>query len=479
MGETLQRRVLAYIRRHQLVRAGDRVGAAVSAGADSVALLRLLLELRSELGVVLSVVHFNHKIRGAEAEADEAFVRALAERYDLELHCSSGDAPGFARRQQISLETAGRELRYAFFRRLLRERAIDHVATAHTLDDQAETVLLRLVRGAWTKGLAGIYPELRVASRELREHMPVPPSARDNNSGAESIARPLLEIGRPELEDYLRALGQNWREDASNRDLQHLRNRVRHVLLPLLEREFNPAIRDRLAEMAEIARAEERYWRELLKNLTTEDTRDTEVSLRLLQSQVLAVRRRLVRAAAERCGLELDFRQVDDVVALAESGSAARCELQSGWFVERERERIVFRPAMRRKAADYDLVLPVPGEVRICDLGLIIRASVLCLTDVEKSGYNRGELLDVHSLEAGLRVRNWRPGDRFWPAHSKSPKKVKELLQERHVSGFERALWPVVVTGDELVWMRGFGAAEKFGVPADAVNGLVIEVMKP
>jgi len=236
--QSLAQSVLHYIRRHQLLKAGDRVGVAVSAGADSVALLRLLLELRKELGIVLSVIHFNHKLRGAEAESDEQFVVGLARQNKLELHRDSGDVEGHAAQKHLSLEAAGREMRYEYFSRLL-ENGLDRVATAHTLDDQAETVLLKMVRGAGTRGLAGIYTQLPVDGSKISE---------------KSIVRPLLGTRRRELEAYLKALGQGWREDSSNRDLRHSRNRVRHGIMPRLERHLNPAVREILSDVAEIAR---------------------------------------------------------------------------------------------------------------------------------------------------------------------------------------------------------------------------------
>src|SRR5687768_16624461 len=179
-----------------MLRAGDRVCVAVSGGADSVALLRALLELRTELGVVLSVTHFHHGIRGAEADADERFVAALAAEHALEFHRASGDAPGLAQRQGISLEAAARPLRYAYFHQLINAGAGDKIATAHTLDDQAETVLMKVIRGAGSRGLAGIAPV----------HGP--------------IVRPLLRVRRRQAREYLQALRQTWREDSSNLDLK-------------------------------------------------------------------------------------------------------------------------------------------------------------------------------------------------------------------------------------------------------------------
>ena len=235
--QTLAESVLEYIRKHALLKAGDRVGAAVSGGADSVAMLRLLLELRRELGVVLMVVHFNHQLRGAESDADEQFVAELGRRHKLDVRCESGDVAAHAAEKHLSLEAAGREMRYAYFRRLLRAGRADRIATAHTLDDQAETVLLRVVRGAGTRGLAGIYPQLSVVSSQFSVGSQFSVLGSQFSEGSRlsgfssrenlAIIRPLLGVRRRDLEPYLNALGQDWREDSSNRDLRHTRNRVR------------------------------------------------------------------------------------------------------------------------------------------------------------------------------------------------------------------------------------------------------------
>jgi tRNA(Ile)-lysidine synthase len=310
--------VLEYIHRHSLLKAGDRVAAAVSGGADSTALLRLLLELRGDLGIVLSVAHFHHGIRGAEADADAGFVASLAKSHDLELHSGSGDAPAHARARQASLETAARELRYQFFAGLLKTGAADKIATGHTLDDQAETVLMKSLRGAGTRGLAGIYPAL--------------------HSG---MVRPLLGVRRSEVEEYLRDLGQDWREDSTNRDRQHLRNRVRHELVPLLERDFNPEVTRVLAESAEVARAEEDFWQREIERLLPEVSPQGEASLKLnaLLAQPLAVQRRLVRTTLERAGAGFDFRHGEEILRLAQKSRGA-VELPGGWRVVRRKSNL-------------------------------------------------------------------------------------------------------------------------------------------
>src|SRR5579872_5927488 len=219
----LAQRVLSDIQQQELLHAGDRVGVAVSGGIDSVALLRVLLELRGELGIVLSVVHFNHKLRGAESDADEAFVAALARANDLEFYVDGDDVVQFAADEHVSLETAARELRYGFFRSLLEHPSeiprlakelrrgapngsssagLSEIVTGHTLDDQAETVLMRVIRGAGLRGLGGIHPRLLVED--------------EDGDICGEIVRPLLALRRRELEQYLKDIGQTWREDSTN-----------------------------------------------------------------------------------------------------------------------------------------------------------------------------------------------------------------------------------------------------------------------
>jgi tRNA(Ile)-lysidine synthase len=439
-----------YIRKHELLKAGDRVGVAVSGGADSVGLLRLLLELRKEIGAVLSVVHFNHQLRGADSDDDERFVADLAQRHKLELHRASGEVATYAAEKHLSLETAAREMRYQYFRRLLREGRLNRIATGHTLDDQGETVLLKIIRGAGGRGLAGIYPKLSVSSCE--------PSAA--SSQQISIIRPLLGTRRADLEAYLLSLDQSWREDTSNRDLRHMRNRVRHGILPRLERNFNPAVREALAETAEIARAEEEYWeKELARVLPLvwqADSTEGVLNISALNNLPLALQRRVVRAATECLGLRLDFRHVEEILAQS-SNRIATTVLPGGWIVQLEKDALRFaRDSGTPEKSDYEYRLSIPGSVEVPET--TSRFDAVLVPGNAAEGYNPEDLLDRALLAAELKIRNWHPGDRFWPAHTKVAKKIKELLQERHVTGQERKLWPVIVSDQDVVWVRGFPA---------------------
>jgi tRNA(Ile)-lysidine synthase len=431
--------VLVYIRREGLLHAGDRLGVAVSGGADSVALLRIMLELREELGIVLSIVHFNHKLRGAEADTDEKFVTQLAHRHDLELHVSSSNVAAHARSQHLSLEAAARQLRYQYFRQLLEKKRLNRIATGHTLDDQAETVLLRIIRGAGTRGLAGVYPQLLVDGFQF------------------SVIRPLLQTRRKLLETYLGEIGQDWREDSSNRDLRHARNRVRHGIVPRLDRTLNPAVRETLGETADIARSEEEYWQNEVSRAMPEVWQAECLILRPaeLAALPLALRRRVVRTAAESLGLKLEFRHVEEILELDQRGPRSAM-LPEGWLLSVTKGGLQFAPPSRAAAAnpEYEYKLAVPGTIRVPEAGACFE--VARVPGSAAAGYNPDHMLDPALLQQELTVRNWRAGDRYWPAHSKAPRKIKELLQERKLTGTERKLWPVVVSGQDIVWVRGF-----------------------
>jgi len=301
-------------------RPGERVAVAVSGGADSVALLLALHLANHEqrngravgLGVGLSAVHVHHGIRGAEADADAEFVRELCARLDVPLHLHHADVPALAKQNNETIEEAARNLRYAVFRELCASGAAETVATAHTLSDQAETVLMKLLRGAWTEGISAIHPVL-----ELK------PKGR--------VVRPLLGVTRAEIEVFLNAQNQPWREDRSNADAAYTRNRIRHELLPVLRVE-NPKLDTTLANLAEIARAEQQHWQAELTRLlpqlllpgkpvrgggrTATGHACVAIELDRLRAMSLAMRRRVLRAAAESLGTTLNFAATERILAL-------------------------------------------------------------------------------------------------------------------------------------------------------------------
>jgi tRNA(Ile)-lysidine synthase len=442
-----------------LLRPGLRLAVGLSGGADSVALLRALAERSGSLGLVLHAAHLHHGLRGAEADGDLEFARSLAAELGLPFHELRVDTAAEAEKNGETIEEAARRLRYGWFRQLMASGAVDAVATAHTRDDQAETVLAKFLRGAWTEGLSGIHP------------MIVFPEGR--------ILRPLLGTTRVEVEAYLRGLGQAWREDSSNCHLTFTRNRIRHELLPLLEG-WNPRLREHMAQMATLARDEEAWWQAEMARLGPQvlmtgrpvrgggraSADGLSLDVKRLAEFAPAVQRRLLRYAAEQLGAAMgfpsaavDFPATEALRALALSGRAGqKLELAQGLRAERSvRElRLAIGPASARgNAAEAipEYSAPIPGEIHAPVFGLLLRIAV--------SG-----TAAVSGLTA--RLRNWKAGDRVTLRYSSGPRKVKEVLERLRVSGSSRTVWPVLEVSGRILWMKGVELEPEQGIEVEA-----------
>ncbi|MGA8090280.1 MAG: tRNA lysidine(34) synthetase TilS [Terracidiphilus sp.] len=448
-----------------LLKPGMRIAVGLSGGADSVALLCGLVDRSRELGIVVHAAHLHHGLRGAEADADLEFCRDLAARFDLPFNESRVDTEAEARRvpqargaeladalPADSIEGTARRLRYAWFRQLLSKSlpdavALDAVATAHTLDDQAETVLAKFLRGAWTEGLSGIHPRLEYPE------------------GA--ILRPLLRTTRAEIEAFLHARNQPWREDSTNRHLTFTRNRIRHELLPRLST-WNPQLRDHLAQMAELARDEEAWWQSEVARLASQvilrgrpvrgggraTTTADGVALDIgrLKAEPVALQRRLLRFAAAQLESALDYGATEALRSLTLIGRAGqKLEFAGGLRADRTHREIRLTRTPKPASGDapskverYECV--IPGEVIAPGFG--------CRISLEPA---TGSRASASSGGSGMKavVRSWKPGDRVRLRYSSGPRKVKEVLERMKVTGDDRACWPVVEVAGRIIWMRG------------------------
>jgi tRNA(Ile)-lysidine synthase len=483
---------LRCLQKYEMVRPGDRVGVAVSGGADSVALLLLLLGLREKLGIVLSVVHFNHKLRGIASESDEKFAARLATKHDLPLHVRQADVAAQAKRDKANIEDTARRVRYEFFAKLVEEGHVSRVAVAHTADDQAETVLAHIIRGTGLAGLGGIHPV------------------------AKHIVRPLLEVRRAELRAYLKSRKQTWREDATNRDTTRMRARIRKKLLPLLEKTFQPAAVEHLCQLAELAREDEAFLdlltrrraaaifrksadsarvsvRELLapwqRESTTEGAEDTEKK----NKGSGALSKRLVRCIVKewkpRAG-QLNAEHVQAVLDLAEHGENGKCvRLPGGIEVRRGRDTLVFcasrrieSPAEADQPRRYEYSVDIESSsggakqaiVPVPSLGCVFRFRVIDWPAKRVETSDTGPVLDRDTLRFPLVLRNWRPGDKLQPQGHRNAHKLKRLLNEKHISRWERNGWPVLTSGGVLAWARGFPIVAEFAASERTRAGIVI-----
>ena len=463
---SLAARVLACIRRRQLFEAGARVVAAVSGGSDSVALAWILREL-SEAGALrlTAIAHLDHSLRGAESARDAAFCRDLAAELGVPFDVEAVDVASLAKANGQSIEEAGREARYAFFDRVRARTTADAIATGHTRDDQAETVLMRVFRGAGTKGLAGIPPR----------------------RGA--IVRPLIDLRRVELVGWLDAHSRRWVEDSTNADRAVTRNWIRHALLPEITARFGDGVIDVLARGADLARADDRVLseiaREVAPGIQTSVGHGIDLSVPALCVQPLAIRQRVVRGVLKRFGGGPSAAHVEAVLRMAESGQPARLrlgqrllELSGGGRVLSIRES---RPA-ERTGSSWTYPLEIPGEIDLPEAAGRLTASPTTLEAL--GGMSKVKHLPqgqavAAGLEGPLVVRAWKPGDAMHVLGLSGRKKVQDLFVDRKVPRERRHMVPVVAHPDgRIVWVAGHALGEPFRV-SEATKSVVVLNFEP
>ncbi len=464
-------RVAAAVEGPASIPRGGRVVAAVSGGGDSVALVHLLAELAGRSLVTLAgVAHVNHRLRGPASDGDERFCRDLARRLGVPCLVESAAVADLARSRRVSVERAGHEVRHAFFRRAAAELGAARVALGHTIDDQAETVLLRLIRGAGAAGLSGMRPRTGL------------------------LVRPLLAVSRAELRGYLADRGIPFREDASNADPRVPRNRVRHELLPQL-RTYSPRIVEALARQADLAQADD-AWLSRLANETAADLVSygrgaVEVDAAGLSGLPPALARRVVRGALARVApgrREIGFGPVERVRRVA-AGGPPRADLP-GCRVERAGGRVRLVPREGRGGAappsGFAYRLEVPGEVAVPEANVVIGAEVV---EAGAAGVPRlgpggvgaaagRTALVAASAAAPLAVRSWRFGDRYRPLGlGGRSRKLQDLFVDRKVPRAERARVPLVVdAAGRVVWVVGFGIGHGFRVGGGDESVLFLKV---
>jgi tRNA(Ile)-lysidine synthase len=439
------------IEKQRMLSPRQRILAAVSGGPDSVAMLHLLYDLREELELTIEVAHLQHGIRGEEAMADAQFVAGLAERLGLIFHLKEIDLPKLKLASGKSLEEIGRLERYRFFADTAQLSRLDAVATAHTADDQAETIVMRLFRGAGRTGLRGIAPVGQLAIGLERHCANV------------LLIRPLLDIRRREVMEYIEQRKLTYRSDSSNKDPFFLRNWIRLKLMPQVSERFGEKLTERLCAQAQVLREEEDYLTEVTRQQLEKVSEGQRLKRKLFLDLNRALQRRVIRLWIEQRRGHLraiDFDHVEAALSLIAGGPPqGRLALPGGWQLAREYETIIFDfPNVKPRCYSYPFK---PGTtLAVIEAGIMIDSKLIDPTPDKLPDTFMEAVFDPELLKGNLLVRNFRNGDRFQPLGMGGHKKVKDLFIANQLPLRTRAVLPLLVMDNEILWIPGYGRSD-------------------
>lgn len=436
-------RTAEYIMTHRLVAAGDHVLAGVSGGADSVALLYLLVRLKTLLGIkFISVAHFDHKLRGKESEADCEFVRRLAGKAGLDLHCGTADVRTFAKEHKISIEMAARDCRHSFLKEMKESLSADKIALGHTASDQAEEVLLRIIRGTGPAGLKGMRP-----------------------GTANGIIRPLLFATHDEILAYLDSQNLDYRDDSSNFEPFCQRNFLRLHVFPLLKDKFHDDVVGAISRYAELAREEESWWDSQVKAAwqkvsPTEPESGIRLDLNALRELHPALMRRLLRYGLERVRGNLSGIHSVHLEPLFSFVSRERQKTSKSIRFPGEIEAV--QQAENLLIRKMDSAVPTP-LVEISRPGTYLFGSFLFQIETADEPCRHTPappqpgriIMDAARIKWPLLIRSWNQGDRFCPVGMKGSKKLQDYFTDSKVPKDERSKIPVLCDSDKICWVVG------------------------
>ncbi len=432
--------IFRYIRKHEMIREKDRIVVGVSGGADSVCLLYVLLEYQKQMDFSIEVVHVEHGIRGEESRKDAAFVEELCRSWKVPYVCYPVDIPAIAKEEKLTVEEAGRMMRYRIFEDYRKASDCNKIAVAHHQNDQAETMLWNMIRGSGLKGSCGIHP--------VRGE----------------VIRPLLACKRKRIEEILTEKGITWREDATNQEEEYTRNLLRRQIIPLMEEKLNSAVVEHLFHLSEEMQETESYLQKMSQEAFLECVRIKEkealITIDSFQKLELLIQKRIIRLCLEKigCGLKDITREHIEMIRLAaEMESGKWVSLPGGWCAQREFSVLAIRRNVEKeKQAAIPLV--IEGETKLKNGRVITRVFSYENQQIPQKRYTKWLNYDI--IKDSLVIRTRESGDYLVINSQGGHKKLKSYFTEEKIPVSERDDIPLLCAGQEVLWVMGYRIGE-------------------
>ena len=437
-----EEKLLKFIGEKKLIEKDDKILVALSGGPDSVFLFHFLLKFKKKFRISIGAVHVNHRLRGEYADADEKFCINLCEHYSVPLHLISKDVKRFSKKNKISLEEAGRDIRYREFQIIAKKFNYSKIATAHNCNDNSETVLLNLVKGTGISGLSGI------------------PYKRGN------IIRPVLPAIKDEILSYLSEMKLQFRIDQSNYSNDYERNFVRNELFPLIKSRLNPAVDEKIFNASEILKRVklqvDKVVNEELKNITKFEKNQLKVRLSSAKNFEEDISRDIFKAAIEQnFKIFINFHNLDDLNHLLQKVPGSRIHLQENLEAVKERKEIIIYKRTD-EVEDKSLEIKPGNSVKISGRKFSINQ---CKNVPKKFPHNRNiEYINGDTIKGNFEIRRWKKGDRFQPIGFKGTKKISDFLAEQKISSSVKKKQLLLTNDGKIVWVIGLRMDERYKI---------------
>ncbi|MBI3765511.1 MAG: tRNA lysidine(34) synthetase TilS [Ignavibacteriales bacterium] len=443
----------SFVRQRELFEHGGTIIMAVSGGVDSMVMLHAVCALQKEWKLTLAVAHFNHQLRGKESEEDESFVRSCARERGLECYIERTDTAAVAEAKKLSVQEAARELRYAFFNKLRTSLGFDRVATAHHADDNAETILFNLIRGAGVHGLAGI--------QALRNDL--------------SVIRPLLFATREDIEQYATSHSVRYREDSTNAKADYTRNFLRQTLIPLIRENINPNLTATLNRNSDLLTQLDRYVeeesRKILEEVIDQRSKNTIVVnlIRLHAQPVFLQQYVLLHLGRQFASTEIDFSTVRVMLNISHAETGSSCSITKDVSVYRDREYLKLVRTHSQPQFRYHVE---PNKTYQFERFVFASSTV---SDVTFSDNPHIEYIDADRVARELIIRTWHEGDWFIPLGMHEKKKLSDFFVDQKIPLVEKRTIPIVVSNNDIVWVCGKRLDDRYKITAHTHNILKLE----